>query len=130
MKETKLSPFDYIKSINQKNYMDDLSGFSPFLTAMNYSAGGEAYCFIANALNKIGMHKMSKRSIYDFYFYAIPQNKKWFKYPKKEKELKEIKHLQDWFGIDEKSAKTALELINEEELKTIIEFYENKGFIK
>ena len=28
----KIGPFDYVKSINEKSEMDDLSGYNPFLT--------------------------------------------------------------------------------------------------
>jgi hypothetical protein len=130
MKPKKLSPFDHIKSINQKVYMEDLSGFVPFITMMNYSAGSLHYCFLANALNKIGMHRLPKRMIYDFFFYAVPKNSKWLKYPKKQHDEKDVKYLQEWFECDEKSARTSLEIIDKDELKEIREFFESRGFIK
>ncbi len=126
----KRKPWDYTNSINSKNYLEDLSGFNPFYTAMNYSAGNRVQCYVANTLNKLGQHKIPKRAIYDFYYYSIPQNKKWLKYPKKLSELKEIKYLQSWFGCDEKAAKTALELIDKDELQKIKDNFEKRGFIK
>ncbi len=126
----KLTPWDYLKSFRTKNYIEDLSGFSPFLTAMNYSAGNSQFCFIANALNKLGQHKLPKRAFYDFYYYSVPKNHRFIKYPKSAKDPKEIKHIQEWFGCDEKSAKTALEVIDKKELKEIKDFFENRGFIK
>lgn len=129
-KKSKLTPWDYIKSIRSKNYMEDLSGFSPFLTAMNYSAGDRLFCCLANELNRIGHHKLSKRAVYDFYYHTVPKNHRFIKYPKSAKDPKEVRYIQEWFGCDEKSAKTALEIIDKKELKEIKEFFENRGFVK
>lgn len=130
MKSKPLTPWDYIKSINQKTYIEDLSGFSPYLTSVNYSAGDKMFCYIANSLNKIGQHRLPKLAIYDFYYYTIPKNRKWFKYPKKDKDPKEVRYIQEYFGCDERSAKTSLDIIDKDELKEIKDFFENRGFIK
>ncbi len=127
-KNKKKTPFDLIKSINTKDYQEDIKAFSPHLTAMIYSTD-KKYCFLANSF-KLGSHKLPDRAFYDFYYYAIKPNNKWRKYPKSAKNAKELTYLQEYFMIDEHSAKMYLELISKEELKKIKRYFEERGFKK
>ncbi len=120
------TPWDMIKSINEKNYKEDIKAFSPHLTAMSYSTDAE-YCFLANNF-KLGTHILPNRLFYDFYYHTIKKNRKYRAFPKSAKQAKELQYMQEYFNVDEHSAKTYLEVISEEELKKVKRYFENRGF--
>lgn len=123
------NPFEYSKSIlNSKQYMDDVSGFVPFLMNKLFSAHPEMIV-LANIANGMGASKLSKRAIYDFYFYTVPQTKRWLKYPKNPAEIQTTKYIMDYFGIREEVAKDYLILLSKEEIKEIIDYFEKRGVI-
>ena len=121
-----MNPFDYIKSINSKNYIEDISGFSYWLTFKVYSVD-PGYVFLVNALNKRGIHKLSKRAVYDFLFYTIPKNRKFLKYPKSLKQVNNVKYLMEYYGVNENIANDYYELIEPEEMKEIKEYFIKRG---
>ena len=121
----KRKPFDYVKSINNKEYIDGIDGFSPYMTHKIMSAD-KNFVMLANALNRIGNHKIPPKAIYDFYFHTVPKNKKWTAYPKSEKQLKEIRYVMEFYGITETTAKDYIELMDSEELERIIDFNEKQ----
>lgn len=125
----KLTPFDYIRSINSKNYMEDISAFSPWLTNKIYSVH-KNWVFLANSIQLLGSNKLPLRAIYDFYFYTIPKNERFLKYPKNVKDPKVIKYIQAWFGCNEQVAKEYHELIDKKELKQIVDYNEKRGVKK
>lgn len=120
-------PFDYSKSIVQtKEYMEDCSGFVPFLMAKLFSSHPD-YVHIANMVNKTGSHLLSKRAVYDLYFYTIPQSKRWLKYPKKEAEFQRTKYIMEYFGVDESEARTYLEILPKEVVKEIVDIFQRRS---
>ena len=121
----KRKPWDFTKSINAKEYIDDMNGFSAFMTHKIFSAD-KNFIFLTNAINKKDIHKLPAKAIYDFYYETIPQNKKWLKYPKSEKELKEIQYIMRYFGVTEITAKDYVELISKEEMKEIVDYFERQ----
>ena len=62
-------PFDYVKSINKKNYEYDLAGYNPFLTNRAFAGFIDTIMF-AEAMNQA--HLLSPALQYDFYYYFIP----------------------------------------------------------
>jgi len=122
----KRTPFDYIKSINNKEFINDIVGFSSFIVNKVYSADAQ-FVFISNAINKKESHKLPPKCIYDFYYETIPKNRKWLKYPKSEKQLEHVKYIMEYYGCSEHNAKDYLELINKEELQDIIDYNKEKG---
>lgn len=125
----KLSPFDYIKSINSKNYIDDISGFNAWITNKVYSVH-QNWVFLANSIQLLGSNKLPPRAIYDFYFYSIPKNTRFLKYPKGTKDPDVIRYLMSWFRCNEQVAKEYHDLIDKKELKQIINFNEKRGVKK
>lgn len=121
------NPFEYAKSImNKETYFEDVSGFSAFLMGKLFSAD-QNFVSLANFLNRLGVHQLSKRAIYDFYYHIIPKSRRWLKYPKKEAELKNGKYLMEYFGIDENEAKDYLKILPKDDVKRIVNLYENQG---
>ena len=123
---TAISPFDFIKSINSKTYKEDIAGFSPYLTNKVYSVH-EHWVHLANAINLLGNSRLSPRAIYDFYFCVIPKNRRWLAYPKTIKDPKTVGYLMEWFGVNEQQARDYLDLIEKDELKEIITYFEKRG---
>ena len=121
----KKSPFDFWKSIQKKEYQEDITGYSEYIMKLLLSSDKD-YCKVANILNKIGQHRLPDRAFYDFYYYLIPQNNKYLKYPKKLSEIKMIEYLQEYFLINENLAKKYYELLEEEELTEIKNYFERK----
>jgi len=120
-------PFDYIKSIlNTKEYINDISGFIPFITNKLFS-GDRDFVHIANIANGIGISRLPKIAIYDLYFYTIPKTKKWIKYPKNISEIKNTKYIMNYFGVREEVAKDYMKLLSKEEIKEIVNIFEKKG---
>ncbi len=120
------SPFDFIKSLNQKDYQEDLKGFVPYITGMVYSMHPE-WIKIAEDINLIGSHRLPIRVIYDYYYYGIPKNTKFLGYPKGVKATKNIKYLMEHFKINQEVAQEYLELIDKKDMKAIADIFEKQG---
>lgn len=111
-------PFESIKSINKKNYQEDISKFSIFLTNRLF-AGDETFVQLANILNGRGFSKLPKRAVYDCYYYAIPKNKKYIKFPKGVKSDADTKMIMNHFQVNEKIARDYLTLLPDSVIKDI-----------
>ena len=125
----KKNPFLYSKSILQKNYIDDPSGFVPFLMVKLFSASMN-HVLLANAANHLGCGHVAKGALYDFYYYAVPQSSKWLKYPKKEAEIKKVKYLMEYYSVSERTAKDYLQILPNEDVKEITNYFEKRGETK
>lgn len=123
---SKPKAFDYWKSIQDRKYMEDISGFSRHVMDMLLSSDPD-FIFLVDNLNKLGTHKLSPRAIYDYYYYTIPKNNLYLKYPKKDKEDKSIKYIMKYFGVNDSIARQYMTLLPEEKINTIISLYEDYG---
>ena len=99
--------------------MEDLSGFNPWLTRRLYSAH-QNYCIIANFANKKGFMKLSPRAIYDFFYYTIPKNREFIKYPKAVRTPEDIRYVQRYYNCGERDAKSYMKFLEESEISSII----------
>jgi len=123
-------PWDYINSITNKDYQEDISNFSPFLTARFFSTH-PSFVHLANGSpNLIGSHRLPKRAIYDYYYHVVPKRRMFLKYPKPLKELKEIEYIMKYYNVNERVAKDYRELLSKDELKKVIDFFEKRGLKK
>lgn len=118
----KLGPFDYWKSIQTKQYKEDLSGFVRHVFEMMLS-NHKVYCFLANNLNRRGSHGFSKRAIYDYYYHSIPKNNTYIPYPKVEKNM-ELKAIQHYFKVNGQIAEQYHEDLDREDLDKVCKVYE------
>ena len=122
----KLGPFDYWKSIQTKNYLDDLSGFNRHVFETMLS-NHEVYCFYVNNINTKGSHVFSKRAIYDYYYHLIPKNNVYIKYPKVKK-IMELKAIQHFYKVNERIAEQYygdLDQIDIDKMCKVYEFHLN-----
>ena len=113
------SPFEYIKSFNNKEYIWDDSDTKEFLTWMINK--GMSYTmdtvFYANEANK--MKTLDKKLVHDWYFYAVPKKNRFGKWQKKEKESEIIQLLMETYTINNIVAAAYLKIMNKEQLDII-----------
>jgi len=123
-KQKKLSPFDVFKSIQNLEYLEDISPVNRYMLDQIISAYPE-FVHAVNNLNKIGNHILSKRAIYDYYYHCIGGCKGYAPYPKKQKDENVTKYLQDYFNVKEGIAKQYMSLMSQEDLSALEKMYED-----
>ena len=108
----KINPFDYVKSINKKGYMYDLSGYNPFLT--NRAMAGFIDCIMfAEEMNQ--NHQLSPQLQYDFYYYGVRKGSRFDPIPKPiEPEGLEV--VMAYFQYSKQKALEALQILTEEDI--------------
>ena len=111
----KRSPFDYVKGINCKTYVYDLSGYNPFLTNKTFAMHLDTI-LLAEEMNQA--HQLSPQLQYDFYYYAVKRGKR-FGFPKKPEENTNVQLVQEYFKYSTPKALQALQLLSDEQLKEI-----------
>lgn len=119
----KIGPFDYVKSINQKDYMFDLSGYVPFLTNRAFAMHIDTI-MLAEEMNQ--MHQLAPDLQYDFYYYAVRQGKR-FGFPKKPEEEKNLELVCEHFGYSKQKGMEALRLLTKEDISSIIKSKDKGG---
>ena len=109
----KRSPFDYVKSINQKSgYMEDLSGYNPYLTNAAFSQHMDTV-MLAEEMNQY--HWLSPELQYDFYYYGVRRGKR-FGFPKKQDVEDNVQLVMDYYKYSHAKALEALEILSAEQL--------------
>ena len=104
----KKSPFDYVKSINFKNYEYDLSGYNPFLTNRSFSMHMDTI-MLAERMNQ--HHKLGPELQYDFYYHAVRKGKR-FGFPPKPPEVENLEIVMEYFQYSKQKALEALQLLS------------------
>ena len=109
----KRSPFDYVKSINQKSgYMEDLSGYNPYLTNAAFSQHMDTI-MLAEEMNQA--HWLSPELQYDFYYHGVRRGKR-FGFPKKQDVEDNVQLVMDYYQYSHTKALEALEILTAEQL--------------
>jgi hypothetical protein len=125
------SPFDIMKlCFTKEHYLSDeeLQGYSQFMMNKILSCD-DKLCYLAASLNT----PMTDRAHFDCLFYGLVKlaKPKYIPYlAAKPKVEKEIGYVSEFFSIDRNVAKQYLELMNEEEKKKIIDYFEKRGKLK
>ena len=70
---TKKNPFDYVKSVNHKDYQFDLSGYSPYLTNQCFSMHLDTI-LLAEEMNQAS--RLDPGLQYDFYYQSVRKGKR------------------------------------------------------
>ena len=107
--------FDYIKSINFKNYEYDLVGYVPFLTNRCFAMHIDTV-MLAEEMNQC--HKLGPELQYDFYYYSVRKGKR-FGFPPKPPEVDNIELIQEFFGYSKQKSLEALQLLSTEDINNI-----------
>lgn len=121
MEEKKVNIFDFLKDLswNKKYLLDNLNTkeYSPYLINQFLSYANDT-AFIGERLNR--MPRLSKKLHFLFCFFSLSKKRRFFSYPKKRK-VDDLKYIMKYYNITEKHAMEYLELLNEEQIKTIKE---------
>ena len=120
---SKKSPFDYVKSINQKSVESDLSGYVPFLTNRAFAMHLDTV-ILAEQMNQY--HLLSPRLQYDFYYNAVRKGRR-FGFPKKPEDPTNLELVQTYYQYSREKALQALEILTPEQLAQIKESLDNGG---
>jgi len=123
----KLSPFDFIKSINEKNYivLDKLNekqyvafvvnrGLSQFLDCVPYVEKMNLY------------HKLSPKMQYDYLFHAVRKTKRFSAWAKESK-YEHLDVIIDYYQVNKSKALSILDRLSEEQVNTIVKLTESTG---
>lgn len=119
-----MNPFDFVTSINtsKKNLMkgtenDELAEktYSPWLT-------NKALSYFADTIHAANMmnhnHHLDHKLQYSFLINIVRPSKRFSKWVKKEKD-EDLEAIMEHFGYNRQKAKTALELLTPDQIKTI-----------
>ncbi len=112
---SKPSPFDYIKSINHKDYKYDLVGYVPFLTNRCFAMHIDTV-MLAEQMNHY--HQLSPQLQYDFYYNAVRKGRR-FGFPKKVEDPPNLELVQTYYQYSREKALQALEILTPEQLAQI-----------
>lgn len=120
MREKKLSPFDFVGSINDtKNDVmldeEDEKSYSPYMVNRSLSYFGDTVQY-ANEMNF--HHHIDNRMQYDFLRLGIRKRKRFSKWFKKEKS-DDVELLKDAYKYSEEKARNALKLLTSEQIDSI-----------
>lgn len=110
----KRSPFDFVKSINQKSgYISELTGYNPYLTNACFSMHMDTV-MLAEEMNQY--HWLSPELQYDFYYYGVRRGKR-FGFPKKQEVEDDVQLVMDYYKYSHAKALEALEILSAEQLE-------------
>ena len=107
--------FDYVKSINKKTYMYDLSGYNPFLTNRTFAGFIDTIMF-AESMNQA--HQLGPSLQYDFYYYAIRRGNRFDPIPKPV-EPKYLDVVMEYFDYSKQKALGVINLLSEQDINNI-----------
>ena len=123
----KLSPFDFIKSINEKNYLmiapEIEKQYNPFVINRGLSQFLDCVPYVSK-LNKF--HKLSKKMQYDYLFYNIRKGKRFSKWAKEEK-YNNIEFIIKYYKCSKDRALEILDRLSEEQVNIIVKLYDVGG---
>lgn len=111
----KTSPFDYVKSINEKKYNYDLAGYNPFLTNRCFAMHMDTVLF-AEEMNQA--HQLSPHLQYDFYYYAVRQGRR-FGFPPKPDNDDALEIVMEHFQYSRQKALEAMRILTDSDIKSI-----------
>ena len=120
---SKVSPFDWVKSINSKNYLDQLTGYNPFLTNRAFSYHMDTI-LLAEEMNQ--NNGLSPLLQYEFYFYSVRKSDR-FGFPPKPVDPPNLDHIMEYFGYSRQKAIEALRVLDLNDISNIISDLDKGG---
>lgn len=112
------TPFDYANSIDKRQYIEDMSGYSAFIINKKLSLSLNTL-YYANEMN-LNSH-IDNRMQYDYFYNAIrPQKKRPFtKWIKDAKPEEDVGVIMEYFQYSHDKAKQLLAILQKEDLEKI-----------
>ena len=123
---SKTSPFDLVKSINNKTHTYDLSGYVPFLTNRAFAMHLDTI-LLSEEMNQY--HQLSPQLQYDFYFHAVRQGRR-FGFPHKPEEHQHLDVVMEYFSYSRQKAIEALRLLSLSDITEMVQSLDKGGNTK
>ena len=105
-------PFDYVKSINKKEYMENLSGYNPFLTNRAFASFIDTIMF-AEQMNQYP--GLSPYLQYQFYYYGVSKRSR-FDPITKPTEPEGLKVVMDYYKYSKQKALEVIRILSQEDI--------------
>lgn len=120
-----LSPFDFAKSINEKDYIfENEKDYNAWMVNKALSFGPDTI-FYANDMNQ--NYFLDKNLQYDYLFYSIRKAKRYNKWIKPATDER-LNIIATHFNYSLQKAKSALKVLTEEQIQEIIKNQEKGGY--
>ena len=119
----KRSPFDYVKSINLKNYDYDLSGYNPFLTNRSFAYHLDTI-LLAEEMNQA--HQLGPELQYDFYYHSVRKGKR-YGFPPKQEEPTNLNVVMEYYECSRQKALEYLQVLTLNDISGIISSMDKGG---
>ena len=119
----KIGPFEYVKSINEKSGMYDLSGYNPYLTNRAFAFHIDTILF-AEEMNQ--HHALSPQLQYDFYYHSVRKGKR-FGFPSKVEDDHNLHHVMEYFQCSKQKAMEYLQVLTHSDISDIISSSDKGG---
>ena len=121
---TKLSPYEYVKSINKKSeYLYDLAGYSPFLTNRAFAGFIDTIMF-AEQMNQA--HQLDPQLQYDFYYYGVRKGSRFNPIPKPS-DPEGLELVMEYYQYSKQKALEVIPLLSKEDLINICKSMDKGG---
>lgn len=113
-----MNPFDIINDLSygKKYILEEESHYNPFITNKQFSLFFDTIGY-SNEMN-LSSHIDNKLQ-YDYYFHSIRKNKRFTKWPKKDKS-DALESIQKYYGYTVPKAKEVLKILSKKQIQYII----------
>lgn len=126
--EVKLTPFDYIRSINETkiDLMNEESTYNAYIVNKGLSYGKDTV-FYANEMNL--KHFLPNRMQYDFLRSIVPKGKRYNKWVKSDK-IDNIELIKEYYNYSANKALKALSILTNDQIDDIKKKLDKGGMVK
>ena len=128
MDETKkLSPFDFIKSINDKNYIVLDKTNEKQYVAFVVNRGLSQFMDCVPYVNKMNLyHRLPQKLQYDYLFHAVRKSKRFSAWAKESK-YEYLDEIIDYYKVSKTKALQIIERLTDDQVNTIVKLRESVG---
>ena len=120
---SKTNPFDYVKAINSKTSVQDLSGYNPYLTNRCFAMHLDTI-MLAEEMNKA--HETPPECQYAFYYGTVRKGKR-FGFPPKPPESADVELVMKFYGYSRAKAEEVMSLLTADALQAMRKSFDTGG---
>ena len=117
------SVFDWVKSINEKNYINHVRDYNPYLTNTALSYSMDTIMF-SNEMNQYP--NLPPQCQYDFLYHSVRKGKRFNKWYKEE-HTPYLEEVMTYYNYSKAKALQALQVLTQEQLRDIVKSMDKGG---